>query len=75
MVLGAEARREMGEGLSPRPRGALGWLHPLHPGSKGRGWRGGSWSRRVCGGSGVRREKEKVCRKQEVRRAGLDQET
>lgn len=44
MVLGAGARRERGGGPSPRPRGAPGWLDPLHPGSGGGGRRGGSWS-------------------------------
>ena len=37
---------QWGRGLSPRPRGAPGWLHPLHPRNRGRGQREGSWNRR-----------------------------
>ena len=44
---------QWGRGLSPRPWGAPGWLHPLHPRNKGRGQREGSWNRRKRGGVGI----------------------
>lgn len=73
MVLKAGAGQERGEGPSPRPRGAPGWLKTLHPGvgvrvggegpAAGEKWRVGAvWGQR------------EVCRKQEAR-AGLDLET